>query len=295
MPPYLLLRGLATGHVLRSALARRGGLVVAMSIAACAQSPASEFEQMRDDVLTEDATVADETSSEAPGATTSDREDSGSERAPSTPDRGVGPEAPSSAATRDAASAAAGASARSDAGTSMEPSTGSTPPSSGTSATPSTTSKADAATTPAVPKPTDAGTSPPSSTVDASAPMAGPTCAAAPSYSTANACSQCICSKCSTQVAGCYASRDAAKNRQCAQIQECAETNHCTSSNCYCGDSALCLGAPAGKCASVITTIAGSDDNLAILRASNDAESPIGRANQIGLCSRDSCARECGL
>ena len=96
------------------------------------------------------------------------------------------------------------------------------------------------------------------------------------------------------QTATCYGSNDANKNMQCRQVQECAEMNRCASTDCYCGGSALCLN-PDGRCAQVIARVAGTNNALDIQRMSNDNAHPIGRANSIGLCSRDRCARECGL
>jgi hypothetical protein len=271
-----------------------------MVVAACAQSPSGEFEQIGDDsTLADGAVVAQEANSGADEDTEGERLDGGGAIG-----EGAGSEAPpTSGAVRDAAKppATTPATVRNDASTDTKPSTGTAtrPPTTGTSdAAAATPSGGDAGAKPSdpgtvkpsEPSPRDAGTPATPST-----PSAGATCAAAAGYATSDACSQCICAKCATQVTACYASSDPAKNTQCGQVQDCAEKNHCTSSGCYCGDAILCLGTPSGACVSVIETVAGTQDSLEILRASNDSESAVGRANEIGLCSQQSCTRECGL
>lgn len=118
---------------------------------------------------------------------------------------------------------------------------------------------------------------------------------ACPNYPTGDDCSRCICARCATQVASCYSSSDATKNQQCRRIQECAEQNQCASSPCYCGpNDAFCTSAD-GPCVAVIQEVVGSSDLLNVLGASNDTNHPLGRANQIGICSNNNCRSECGL
>jgi hypothetical protein len=119
-------------------------------------------------------------------------------------------------------------------------------------------------------------------------------CTGTPSYPTTDACSRCICAKCATQVAACYASNDAAKNTQCGKVQACAEAKHCASSDCYCGNSLLCAS-PNGACVDVVKTAVGSSSLVDVLNASNDTSTALGRANAIGACSTSSCKSECGL
>jgi hypothetical protein len=117
-----------------------------------------------------------------------------------------------------------------------------------------------------------------------------------PNYPTNDNCSKCICSKCATQVASCYASSDATKNDQCKAIQECAEKNHCASTSCYCGTAgALCL-TPNGPCLMEINAAGGGMPSpLQVQQFSMDTTHPIGRANAIGTCSTSNCKTECGL
>lgn len=138
--------------------------------------------------------------------------------------------------------------------------------------------------------PPDTGTAAPS---DAGAAPAA--CASTPSYLTPDACSQCICAKCASEVAVCYASPDRTKNQQCRQIRECAQANQCAGTECYCGDSSRCLTEPTGACVEVIQRVAGTDSTLQIMSASNDPASPVGRANTLSMCSQSSCAAECGF
>jgi hypothetical protein len=278
----------------RPAWLKGAGLAASLFAAACAQSPSSEFEHLDDDsTLADGATAAQEGSSEADVDNPSEELDAGATTG--TMGEGAGTGAPpAGGVTRDASRpATTPATVRSDAGSEAKPST-STPtrPAMGASDAAAATA-ADAATKPADPAPVKPSDPAPR---DAGAmPAAGATCEAAAGYPTADACAQCICAKCATQVTACYASNDAAKNTQCGLVQACAEKSHCTSSDCYCGDALLCLGTPTGACVSVIETAAGTQDSIEILRASNDLDSPVGRANQIGMCSSQSCARECGL
>jgi hypothetical protein len=259
-------------------------------LAACAQSPIDYVEEADLDMDVDDASATQGGSSEAGRDDDDDELDAGSE--PSEGPSGQMPPTPSGS-VRDAAppSTPEAGSTRADAAA---------PASNDASMRPPTTTPRDAGggvVDAAGPAPTDAATPPDPKppVVDASTPPpAAMTCATTPSYPTANACSQCICAKCATQVMGCYASSDSTKNTQCKQVQECAETNRCASTDCYCGDSAICLN-PNGRCESVITRVAGTDSPLDIQRLSSDSASPIGRANQIGLCSRERCQRECGL
>lgn len=119
-------------------------------------------------------------------------------------------------------------------------------------------------------------------------------CASTPSYPTADVCARCICAKCGSQIAACYASGDASKDMLCGQVQTCAETKRCTGSNCYCGNSLLCL-APNGGCVDIIQSVVGSTNPTDVQNASNDISTALGRANATGTCSQSSCKSECGL
>jgi len=114
---------------------------------------------------------------------------------------------------------------------------------------------------------------------------------ACPNYPTDDECSRCICSRCASQVSACYSSSDSTKNEQCARIQDCAEAQHCASDPCYCGDNCF---APNGACKSVIESVAGTNP-LDVARAGGDTSHPLGRANQIGICTQANCASACGL
>lgn len=142
----------------------------------------------------------------------------------------------------------------------------------------------DAAPDVAAPRP-DTGTPPPPT---------GNTCSTTPAYATPDACSKCICMKCSAQVASCYGSNDAAKNASCKSVRDCAQTNHCTGETCYCGSSPTCLF-PDGPCVQVIQTAANTDGPLGVQMARDDPESPVYRSNQVGTCEMSNCASECGL
>ena len=101
---------------------------------------------------------------------------------------------------------------------------------------------------------------------EASTPPPANTCATTPGYPTPDACSKCICMKCSAQVAACYGGSDATQNQQCKSVRDCATTNHCTGEACYCGTSPTCLFAD-GPCMNAIQTAAGTTDLLEIRAA----------------------------
>jgi hypothetical protein len=125
-------------------------------------------------------------------------------------------------------------------------------------------------------------------------PVQGNTCSTTPAYPTPDACSKCICERCASQVANCYASNEPAKNDQCKAVRTCAQTSNCTSTACYCGASPTCLF-PDGPCMQVIETAVGSTNLLDIQAAGDDPNSPVGRSNLVGMCEMSSCAAECGL
>jgi hypothetical protein len=115
------------------------------------------------------------------------------------------------------------------------------------------------------------------------------TCSTSPAFVTPDACTQCICARCGSQVMSCYASPDTAKNAQCKTVRDCALQNHCTGTTCYCADP-LCF--TPGPCAQVIDTAANGQTATA---AGMDPENPVGRSNAVGMCSLSSCRTECGL
>ena len=119
-----------------------------------------------------------------------------------------------------------------------------------------------------------------------------------PGYVTNDACSQCICKNCKTQVDACFNSSDTTKNMQCKAIQDCAQSKHCASSPCYCTQpptDPLCLN-PDGPCVAPILAAAPQGaSSLTVQQLGNDSTSPIGRANNIGKCSNTSCKTECQL
>lgn len=122
-------------------------------------------------------------------------------------------------------------------------------------------------------------------------PPASQTCATTPAYATPDACSRCICSKCASQVATCYASNEPDKNQLCKQVRDCAQANRCTGDRCYCGEDPLCIF-PMGPCVRVIQSAAGAID---VGMAAADSQNPLGRSNQVGMCTLASCPTECGL
>jgi hypothetical protein len=269
-------------------------LAVSMLLAACAQSPIDDVNEVGDEVEVDDAGMSPGGKPEA-GSGMEPRRDASAVRdaepgvmpvkdatPPADPPRndagqgGEGPVQPPPEAPKDAGMTVPNPPpAKPDAAVMPPP-----PP-------------ADAAMPPPTQPPADASAPPPPKDA-AMPPPAAMTCAATPSYPTSSACAQCICANCGTQVNGCYASSDANKNAQCKQVQDCAEMNRCASTDCYCGGAALCLN-PSGRCVSVIERVAGTTNALDIQRMSDDTAHPIGRANQIGLCSRDRCRTQCGL
>jgi hypothetical protein len=147
------------------------------------------------------------------------------------------------------------------------------------------------------PKPPDAAVAADTGTPhppDATTPS-GQTCSTTPAYATPDACSKCICAKCSSQIAACYASSTASL---CGPVQECAQSNHCTGEACYCANdiALICALGPSGPCIDAIQSAAGPGSGpIEVQTARDTAGTPLALANDTGTCSANNCKSECGL
>lgn len=109
------------------------------------------------------------------------------------------------------------------------------------------------------------------------------------SFSKGDACTECACQRCSSQVSACTTS-----GAPCTDILDCGVRSKCASTDCYCGMSLLCLN-PTGPCVQVIQTAGGTTDGLEIQGFQMDPSHPIGQADAASLCMEARCATECGL
>jgi cysteine-rich repeat protein len=111
-----------------------------------------------------------------------------------------------------------------------------------------------------------------------------------------SACARCTCEKCQDLALSCYASDSAEDNALCSALTECGRANQCVSETCYCGTAPLttCIfGNGNGPCkaeteAAGRTTVPGD-----IVARSTNTDYPLGRANTLAACVRESCSSEC--
>jgi cysteine-rich repeat protein len=112
-------------------------------------------------------------------------------------------------------------------------------------------------------------------------------------------CARCNCEKCQDLVLRCYASEKPDENKRCAKLVECGLEKKCSSQNCYCGTAAglatCLLGVADGPCRAEVESAGGTTLPGDLLTRSNDPNFPLGRANALAACARDSCATECGI
>lgn len=111
-------------------------------------------------------------------------------------------------------------------------------------------------------------------------------------------CARCNCEKCGDLVHSCYGSDKPDENDLCSALVECGLEKKCSSQSCYCGSALLAtciLGVADGACRSEVERAGGTTLPGDLLTRSNDAKFPLGRANALAACARDSCMTECGL
>jgi cysteine-rich repeat protein len=111
-------------------------------------------------------------------------------------------------------------------------------------------------------------------------------------------CARCNCEKCQDLVHACYGSDNADANKLCTGLVECGLDKKCSSQSCYCGTAPLTtciLGVGDGPCKGEVERAGGSSLPGDLLTRSNDASYPLGRANALAACARESCMAECGL
>lgn len=111
-------------------------------------------------------------------------------------------------------------------------------------------------------------------------------------------CARCNCEKCQDEVLGCYASPNADENTRCTTLVQCGLEKKCASETCYCGSVALTtciLGVADGACRTEVEQAAGTTIPGELVTRSNDTTYPLGRANALAACARDSCATECAI
>jgi cysteine-rich repeat protein len=111
-------------------------------------------------------------------------------------------------------------------------------------------------------------------------------------------CARCNCEKCQDLVLGCYASASAEDNQLCTALVECGLTNMCASETCYCGTSLLttCIfGTGNGPCKPEVEAAGRSTIPGDLVARSTNTSFPLGRANTLAACARESCPTECEI
>ncbi len=135
-----------------------------------------------------------------------------------------------------------------------------------------------------------------------SAPPAAPLCTGTP----ANACEECACSSCTTEMDACKALAGNAaegpaagqpKSELCQAVVRCGQAAGCRGTACYCGTADLvsCLtGSADGPCMAEINAAAETTDVVTLQGRQTSTTYAVGLANQVSTCSENSCADTCG-
>jgi cysteine-rich repeat protein len=120
-----------------------------------------------------------------------------------------------------------------------------------------------------------------------------------------NACAECSCTSCATQIAACEgATGNAAagpgagqpKAELCAAVVKCGQAAGCRGSVCFCGTATLieCLGGMGnGPCQAEIFAAAETEDPVEVSGRQQDNTFAIGLSNAVSTCSVNSCAAAC--
>jgi cysteine-rich repeat protein len=112
-----------------------------------------------------------------------------------------------------------------------------------------------------------------------------------------DACSACICEACAAEAIACYAPREPAEAVACKAVVDCGIEHDCSGTACFCGTAGLLAcarGGGNGPCRSAIEAASGSVSVSDVMARSDDAMYPLGRANALGACGKESCAAACG-
>jgi cysteine-rich repeat protein len=112
-----------------------------------------------------------------------------------------------------------------------------------------------------------------------------------------DACAQCACTNCAKEADACYGAADHEEVRLCDQLVECVRATWCNGEACYCGPDLLScsLGNPTGPCRKEVQEAAGTSLVSTILARGSDTSGPLGRANALGSCAWQHCAKECNF
>ena len=113
-----------------------------------------------------------------------------------------------------------------------------------------------------------------------------------------DACAQCKCARCASQVMGCYANDIASDAAACKDLVTCSYRVGCGNPDCFCGDTSLftCFsGGGNGPCKRETEAAAKSDSIFDIDARSTDLSYPIGRANAFFTCTEMNCSADCGF
>jgi cysteine-rich repeat protein len=122
----------------------------------------------------------------------------------------------------------------------------------------------------------------------------------------ANACQECSCTSCATQIAACEGATGVAaagpaagtsKAELCTAVVRCGQASGCRGSACFCGTADLVsclLGMGNGPCQPEIFAAAETDDPATVSGRQQDNNFAIGLSNAVSTCSVNSCSDACG-
>lgn len=122
----------------------------------------------------------------------------------------------------------------------------------------------------------------------------------------ADACAECTCASCGTQVAACTTvTGDASegpgtgqsKSSLCKALVECGQRTQCRGTTCFCGEADLvtCLtGGAAGPCMNEVLAAAETTDAAVVATRQTDTKFAVGLANAVSSCTVSSCEASCG-
>jgi cysteine-rich repeat protein len=122
----------------------------------------------------------------------------------------------------------------------------------------------------------------------------------------ADACAECTCASCGTQVAACTSvTGDASegpgsgqsKAALCKALVACGQRTQCRGTTCFCGaaDLVSCLtGGAAGPCMNEVLAAAETSDPAVVATRQTDTNFAVGLANAVSSCTVSSCEASCG-
>jgi hypothetical protein len=112
-----------------------------------------------------------------------------------------------------------------------------------------------------------------------------------------NACRDCDCAKCGSQVESCLNDRDPGDAMYCGAAIDCSETQKCNSDQCYCGsaNADVCVDTPRGVCLMQWQDAARTTRPATISFLIRTPGYTLYHAASVIDCRAQNCAKECGI